>query len=235
MGLRNWIYKKIGFNFKTLEYTPLKFERFESLGNNCEIGLFLKESRNNTSSFFRYTFIHDYALIDKMIQNNFKDVFLLENLTQLNGGMVIDKKYNLSFHSKMNITKQNEIKIINKNNDELLITHQKELEKARYLANKFMNNLKKSNKIYITKTNDNNSLSEIMQLHNTMLSVGNCTMLNVQHTKNNDKVSTIEKLNEKFYIGYISSFAPYNNAHGFNFKEWYNLLKNANELIAKEK
>lgn len=229
MGLRNWIYKKTGFNVKTLEYTPLKFERFESMGNNCELGLFLKESRNNTSSFFRYTFIHDYSLIGQLIQNNFRDIFLLENLEQSCTGMIIDKKYQLSFHSKMNISKRGEKKSID--NNELIVSHQKELGKVRYLADKFMDNLKKSNKIYVIKTNDNESSREIMQLHNIMLKVGNCTILNVKFTKNNNKISTIEKINESFYVGYVSGFAPYHNAHDFNFKEWYKLLKIAEEVI----
>jgi len=76
---------------------------FESFGDNCEFGLFLRKSGNNQSSFFRFTRIMNYAKVNELILNNFNDIFLLENLIPPIGNkMVFDKKYEISFHSTLN-------------------------------------------------------------------------------------------------------------------------------------
>lgn len=235
MGFRNWFYKKTGFNLKTLKYTPqLDLSRFESLGDNCEFGLFLQKSKNNKSSFFRFVRILDYSKVNELIENNFSDIFLFENLIPTTEEMVFDKKYKMSFHTTLRSHQEKEIFEFNYSGEQLLNAYNTELEKIKYLSRKFLHDLKTANKIYVLKTNEFTSIYEINLLSQTLLSKGNCKILNVRATNESKKLFTIEKLNKNLFIGYIDEFADYNSAHEFRFYSWHRLMNNAKKIIAND-
>lgn len=235
MGFRNWVYEKTGFNLKTLKYTPqLDLGQFESIGDNCEFGLFLKKSKNYKSSFFRFVRILDYSKVNELIVNNFSDIFLFENLIPITEEMVFDKKYKMSFHTSLRSHKKQENFEFNLAGEQLLNAYNTELEKIKYLSIKFSHELKTANKIYVIKTNEFTSIDEINQLSKTLLSMGNCKILNVRATNESKKLFTIEKLNQNLFIGYIDEFADYNNVTKFRFYSWYRLMNNAKKIMVND-
>ena len=232
MGLRNWLYEKTGINLRNLTYTPhLNLNNFESFGDNCEFGLFLRKSGNNQSSFFRFTRIMNYAKVNELILNNFNDIFLLENLIPIGNQMVFDKKYEISFHLTLNSQLVSDKLEFNYTDDDFESAYQKELSKINYLSGKFLYELKTKNKIYVIKMNEQKSIQEIYNLSKVLYSLGNCKILNVRTTNITEKHYTVEQVSPGFFIGYIDQFADYDRVPEFKFNSWHKLMKNAIKTI----
>ena len=83
------------------------YDAYISLGSNCEAGFQLRRIGYNDSSFFRWT-LSPYKSTFNLIQNDFKNLFLKENLVPVWDNMVEDTKYKISFHSKL-LSKQDEV------------------------------------------------------------------------------------------------------------------------------
>lgn len=236
MGFRSWVYKKTGFNLKTLKYTPqLDLSRFESLGYNCEFGFVLKNNGSRVSSFFKWTFILDYNKVCDLILNDFDNVFLLENLipSVSSRTSVIDNYYHISFH----VTIRN--KIINNRacfidtDDVIRQKHNNELQKIIYLKNKFMSNLVNNRMIYVIKGDTDTPSSDIINLSKIIdeKSNGRCRILYVTLTTNKENLYKLKKYNQNIYIGYLDRFSPISHADECNYAGWYKLLKTARNII----
>ncbi|WP_392566287.1 hypothetical protein RHO15_01420 [Utexia brackfieldae] len=232
MGFRSWFFDKTGFDLKSLRYTPkLDLSRFESLGDNCEFGCFLVKSGNHHSSFFRFVRVMDLSTMSQLILNHFHDVFLFDNLASWGENMVFDQQYKIAFHSAIHSHNENGNMIFNVQGEQLVEIYQNELAKITYLSSKFLSELKTHNKIYVIKTNQQQCLNQIDEIHNTLRSIGQCKILNVRETDDKKKLYTIEKQSDNFYIGYLDQFADYNNVPDLNFYAWYKLMANANKIM----
>ena len=211
------------------------FNRFESLGYNCEFGFVLKKNGNKISSFFRWAFILDYKKVCDLISNDFENVFLFKNLTPSvdSRTSIIDNYYNISFH----VTIHN--KIINNrayfidSEDVIFQKYKKELQKINYLKNKFMNNLVNKNMIYVIKSNIATPGADIINLSKIInkKSNGKSCVLYVTITQNRENLYKLKKYIGNIYIGYIDRFAPNSNADESNYAGWSKLLKNAEKII----
>lgn len=78
-----------------------KLQRFESLGDNCEFAFFLRESGYDEGSLFRWTLIKNYHALLKLIESDFADFYIYENLTPSWQDMMLDQKHDLCFHTEM--------------------------------------------------------------------------------------------------------------------------------------
>ena len=63
-----------------------KLQRFESLGDNCELLSFLRESGYDEGSLFRWTLIKNYHALLKLIESDFAGLYVYENLTPILAG-----------------------------------------------------------------------------------------------------------------------------------------------------
>ena len=75
-------------------------DAYVSLGFNCEIGMQFVRIGYEVSSFFRYTFSPNESTLN-LIRNDFRDIYLKENLVPHTDSMVRDVKYNIMFHSPL--------------------------------------------------------------------------------------------------------------------------------------
>lgn len=237
MGFRTWFYKTTGIKLKKDLKENLDFSQFESLGDNCEFGLFLFKSGNNYSSFFRYMGIANYKSVNNLILNNFNDVFLFENLFPTSPIMVCDKKYGLNIHTLIRNHQKDGKWEYNHSKEDLIKLYENELGKINYLSTKFLNDLKYKNKTYIIKENENKPgkaddlIEETLELRKTLFSKGKCNILYVMCTDDPNKQYKVEKLESNVFIGYMDRFAPYSNAHDYNFDGWKKLIKAAKKKI----
>ncbi len=77
------------------------FDRYISLGDNCEAGLQFWRIGYDESSIFRFTIIDSDKLIN-IIENNFADIFCKENLVPASvDHMIRDTKTGIAFHSEL--------------------------------------------------------------------------------------------------------------------------------------
>lgn len=114
------------------------FDSYISLGDNCEAGLQFERIGYHESSFFRYLYSPVESTI-RLLENDFKGVFLRENLVphQYNNHMVCDVKYDIYFHSQLVSAKdsQGNLYFLSDYNFEEL--YQQELGKVHYFIQKW--------------------------------------------------------------------------------------------------
>lgn len=206
-------------------------DRFESMGDNCEFAFFLKDSGVDEASLFRWTLIKNYHSLLRLVKNNFVGLSAYENLTPSWQDMVLDKAYDICFHTEMysdqvdgNWTwRFSEIK--NKN------IYRKEIEKINYLITKLKKSLSDDNKIFVIKCNDNNIEDIALELSKEFLRYGNSKVLYVKDNLPEDLTGKITKINNNFYIGAIDRFAAYNQADNYSKQGWQALINEANRVM----
>lgn len=122
--------------------------RFESLGDNCELGFIQRFAKNEEGGLLRWSVCPAEALI-AAIEDNFAQVYQYENLSPHTDGMIVDKKYGLYFHTKM----RSKNKIFVHDEDERRALWEAEYGKLCYLVEKMNNLLITANRIFVYKRN----------------------------------------------------------------------------------
>lgn len=84
---------------------PRKYDHIISLGYNCEVSFRIKDFFGTLESYpFTWVYINNqiYSFVD--ILDNFDRLLLKKNnLSVVPWGMILDKKYNILFHTKGNV------------------------------------------------------------------------------------------------------------------------------------
>ncbi|WP_241569917.1 hypothetical protein [Rosenbergiella collisarenosi] len=204
-------------------------ERFESLGDNCEFGFFLRDKGIEKSSLFRWTLTHDINNLEYIFSKNFEDLYLFENLEPAWQNMVLDKKYGLSFHTEMYSVNNEGIWEWKFDAEENLKIYSKEKEKIKYFLEELRRSIMDDKKIFILKSNDNNGYQGALALSTYLEKNGRAKVLYVRSSENPDY--SITKINNHLYLANIDRFAPYNRANDYSNEGWTSILKNAiNEI-----
>jgi len=196
----------------------MQYDYFVSLGNNCEIGLQLRRVGYDKSSFFRFTYCN-YASLVNILENQFRDIFLLENLIPHTDNMVKDTKYNIVFHSKLHSTLRDGSREFIRNKD-FKEVYTQEFEKHNYLIQKDMALFRSKQKIlFFIKSNmllqmeQLDKLVDIFKKYNPDMKFQILYITPQPYISSNDFVS-IEK---------ISKYAPDANVHDVDL-DYYNKL-----------
>ena len=132
------------------------FDAYIPLGDNCETGMQFWNIGYQESSFFRFT-ASRYSVTYNILKNNFQHIFSRENLIPKsnNNGMVLDTKYNISFHSSLK--SQSDVSTgepIFLNDAEFELTFENESSKINYLISKWNKMMDSDRKILFILKND---------------------------------------------------------------------------------
>ena len=97
----DWVGRKLKNVLENIENQQY-FDAYIPLGDNCEAGMQFWRIGYNESSFFRFV-ASRFDVTYSILKNNFKDVFNRKYIvprTHCNG-MVVNTKYNITFHSEL--------------------------------------------------------------------------------------------------------------------------------------
>ncbi|MEN4243900.1 hypothetical protein P9A06_04870 [Serratia marcescens] len=205
------------------------FSRFESLGDNCEFGFFLRMAGNEISSFFRWTSIGDFHKLNSLIINRLENAFVYDDLKPLSEHMVLSEKHKIGFHTRMKSHVIDGERLFKFNESVIKGLYLTETLKVKHLRTKFLHGLTKESKIYVVK--GANSADVVSALSNTIKSFGRGCVLHVVSTDESEMVSKVIRVEPNLYMGFIDQFADYNNADKVSFNSWSLLLKNAEREI----
>lgn len=205
------------------------FSRFESLGDNCEFGFFLRQAGNEISSLFRWTSVQDFFKLNDLIKNGLDDLFNFNDLTPLSEHMVMSKKHAIGFHTRMKSHNINGKQVFKSNNLILRGLFLTEIAKINHLRKKFINGITSGNKIYVVK--GANSEDAVYELAKTISFFGQGKILHVVQSSDPNSISTLIKIDDNLYKGYIDRFANYNSADQLSFSSWEALLTKASKEI----
>ena len=178
-----------------------KLQRFESLGDNCEFAFFLRESGYDEGSLFRWTLIKNYHALLKLIESDFADFYIYENLTPSWQDMVLDQKHDLCFHTEMYSDNINDCWSWRYSEQENNLIYKKEMDK---------------------------NLDDIaLALSKEFKKHGNSKILYVKSDADSSKVGEITKVTDNFFTAVIDRFADYSRANEYSREGWQAIINNA--------
>ena len=211
------------------------YDSYISLGDNCESGLQFRRIGYEDSSFFRFTRYFSFSTLVKIINNDFKDIYLKNNLIPTTDNMVKDRFYNIIFHSRLksHINKQNQ-RVFNSNYDFDEI-YNVELSKIYYLADKFRQIASSKKRcLYFLKSdyfdltiNDLESLIGIIldKYPNHLFDILYLTTKKKNYRKLSE-AHELSPLKDRIIIKYFSKFAPYDSALQSDRSAWNKIFVN---------
>jgi hypothetical protein len=210
-----WAMKRTGMTLPQIAF------KFESLGENCEFGLFQRRCDAEPMGLLRFSSTFMRNLI-RGIDNRFEGLGAAEDIDlRLEGEhrreyMVYERKFGLVYHT-----------FVYEGERSVWLMREQESARLKFLLCKFMEELEVSEKIFVYKRNTVVSEEEILPLHMALKRYGDSTLLWVVPAEPKCPAGTVEVVMPGLLKGYIDRFAPDDNAHDFSFDGWLLICANA--------
>lgn len=195
--------------------------RFESLGENCEFGLFQRRCEAEPLGLLRFSSTFMRNLI-RGIDNSFEGLGEIEDIDpRLEGGarkeyMIHEKKFGLVYHT-----------FVFEGQRSVWLMREQESARLKFLRRKFMEELESTDKIFVYKFGAGVSDEEILPLYMALNCYGEATLLWVVPAERDRPTGAVEVVMPGLLKGYIDRFAPEDNAHDLSFDGWLRICANA--------
>jgi hypothetical protein len=197
---------------------------FESLGENCEFGLFQRRCDAEPLGLLRFSSTFMRNLI-RGIDNGFDGLGEIDDIDpRLEGApreyMIHEKKFGLVYHT-----------FVYEGQRSVWLMREQESARLKFLRRKFMEELEATDKIFVYKLGSGVSEAEILPLYMALNRYGEATLLWVVQAERDRPTGTVEVVMPGLLKGYIDRFAPEENAHDFSFDGWLQVCANACVLV----
>jgi hypothetical protein len=195
--------------------------QFESLGENCEFGLFQRRCDAEPLGLLRFSSTFMRNLI-RGIDSGFEGLGEIEDIDpRLEGAprkeyMIHERKFGLVYHT-----------FVYEGQRSVWLMREQESARLKFLRRKFMEELASPDKIFIYKFGAGVSEEEILPLHMALNRYGEATLLWVVPAERDRPPGTVEVVMAGLLKGYIDRFAPDDNAHDLSFDGWLRVCANA--------
>jgi hypothetical protein len=195
--------------------------QFESLGENCEFGLFQRRCDSEPLGLLRFSSTFMRNLI-RGIDNGFEGLGSIDDIDpRLEGAprkeyMIHEKKFGLVYHT-----------FVYEGQRSVWLMREQESARLKFLRRKFMEELEATDKIFVYKLGSGVSEEEILPLHMALNRYSDATLLWVVPAERDRPAGTVEVVMPGLLKGYIDRFAPDDNAHDFSFDGWLRVCANA--------
>ena len=202
--------------------------KFESLGDNCEFGLVQRHCKAEPIDLLRWSFIILPDLI-KCLETEF---YGLDNPENVSVGFFVpeadDPKEYAIYNKPLGIQKHSHI-----NNDQISMEklHELEVKRLKLLRIKFLKQIKEKNKIYVVKSNKTPEDEQIFKLYRVIQKYGKKNLLFVVANDRSRNEGTVEELSEGLFKGYVSRFAPYDDAPNLSLEPWLAVCAGVTRLL----
>jgi hypothetical protein len=200
--------------------------RFESLGENCEFGLFQRRCGAEPLGLLRFSSTFPRPLL-RGIDDGFDGIGEPGDIEpRLEGGirrefMIHEKCYELAYHS-----------FVYEGERSVERMREQEAVRLKFLRRKFVEELKRPEKIFVYKRNNGAPEAEILALFMALRRHARHTLLWVTTAERDRPAGTVEVVMPGLLRGYIDRFAPEDNAHDLSFDGWLRVCGNAVALAA---
>lgn len=214
-----------------------QLDRVELIGDNCELGNFLVSNGYKGGSLFRFVFNPPESFL-RSLRDDFKSLFLLENLTVLPWGMVEDHAYGMHFHTEILTRGNDEAFRLEKDDHAVIEKYQNEYGKYQHLKRRFASRAMSGSAVYIIKCNagiDPDVLNDIESELARIAAGADFLLVEVRGGENGQKSGIVERISERRAVGWISDFSDYSDANNIRDPSgWADILKNSLALESVE-
>ena len=209
------------------------FSKFESIGDNCEFAFAQRLAGVDQPSLLRWASIPSVDCLVNVFQKNFEGLYEFDNIRPAGGGLVKDIAFNgIGFHSGLVYTSDKN-SVFTQPEEERRKIHSREKEKLAYLAEKTLENLRSSNKIFIFKHNSAVSDANATRLYDDVKKFNESNVLVVvRSAKPEHPPGSIVPLSAGLLTAYIDQFAPYAKSNEISMEGWRLVLQNVCDRLA---
>jgi len=193
------------------------FRKFETIGINCEFAFVQRRAGVEESGLLRWAFINSLSGLVKGLNNNFQDIYALENITPHGAKMVRDETYEIAFHSNLPYDERN---VFTMPWATFKTAYRTERDKIIHLRDKTIENLKDGHKIFVYKHHRPTSEEHAHYIKEAMSRIGDCALLIVSPANEENPAGTVRKSGSSIYWGYIDRIAPIGRADTGNDAGW---------------
>ncbi len=206
--------------------------RFEALGDNCEFGLVQRAGGIEPLGLLRFAGFHipvEYRL-NRLIEALGRDFsglgepdtlhLTLEGRVGHEEYIVRESAYGLMYHTFKS----------DKDVDADTIRRQQSLH-LRFLRRKLLEDLADASRVFVWKTNIDQSLEDTTRLSESLRRFGDNRLLWVIQGAEDYEPGTVEQLAPGLLRGHVDRFAPYDNAPDISFEAWARVCANALTLL----
>jgi hypothetical protein len=194
--------------------------QFESLGDNCEFGLVQRYAGAEPLGLFRFSFEHMAELL-AVLENRFEslkkpdavEIFLAPENHEY---MVRLNPHGFVYHTH-----------IAAGTADPEVLRAKEIRRVAFLMDKLIDDLASGEKILIRKGEGIDGETEAFRLLDAARCYGPNTLLWVVTADDANPAGMVEVIGPHLLRGYISHFAPYDDAHNIVLPDWIDLCAGA--------
>ena len=215
VDLADWATSRTGLSLSQIAL------EFESLGENCEFGLFQRRCEIEPLGLLRFSSTFMRNLI-RGIDNGFDGLGEIDDIDlRLEGEprkeyMIHEKKFGLVYHS-----------FVYEGQRSVWLMREQESARLKFLRRKFIEELQAGDKIFVYKFGSAVSEEEILPLSMALNRYGEATLLWVVQAGPDRPAGMVEVVMPGLLKGYIDRFAPEQNAHDLSFDGWLRVCANA--------
>ena len=198
--------------------------QFESLGDNCELGLVQRRVGAEPLGLLRFAGAPLRNLLQAMA-NRFE---LIEDPAHIrlqveNGEFMVKlTKYDFTYHAHVRVGEMD---------PELL--HRQQCRVVRFLARKLMEDLENPSKIFVFRQNEPLSASDLVDLRLAINGFGPGTLLWVQPACAGHAPGSVVLVDERLMVGYVRRLADRDAVPDLDLDSWLMVLRKA-YLIARD-
>jgi hypothetical protein len=195
--------------------------QFESLGDNCELGLLQRRVGAEPLGMFRFAGAPLRHLIRAM-DARFEGMADPENIRvqPLNDEYMIKlTKYDFIYHAHVKIGEADPAAL-----------YQQQTRIVRFLIDKLMADLETPEKIMVFRQNEELSANDLLDFRTALSAFGPATLLWVQETRPGHPPGTVSVIDDTLIIGYVTRLARRDNAPDLDLQSWMAMLRNAHAV-----
>jgi hypothetical protein len=196
---------------------------FISLGDNCEFGTVQRLCGTEPLDLLRWMWTSPSSLLDALSNRfeGFGDIHNVDVQIDRNEYIIIDKKYNITGHTFININQINE--------DDLL---RQQITRLKFLKTKLLDELSGGERIFLYKTEQKDDWNLYESMAKLIKSYGSSTLLCVSEAESDDLIGTSQQILDNMLVGWLDEFAPYDNIHSrISLDTWIKVCRNSFEKI----
>ncbi len=195
--------------------------KFESLGDNCELGLVQRKVGVEPLGMFRFAGAPLRRLIHAMHCRfaGIADPASIRIQPENGEYMVKLAKYDFVYHAD---------KKIGEIDPEIL--HQQQVRTIPFLVRKLLDDLENPTKIMVFRQNEALSADDLTDLRLALSAFGPTNLLWVQEARPGHPPNTVVKVDDRLMVGFVRSLASRDRVPDLDLKTWLTILRKAYAL-----
>jgi hypothetical protein len=195
--------------------------QFESLGDNCEFGLFQRHVGAEPLGLLRFAGVR----LDNLL------IGLREGFRGFDDHGRIETYLFGDAERREYVTRQTDYAMVShtgvfEGDMTQSEVHAREITRFRYLRRRFVEDLEDAQKIFVIRRDPPLSEPEVLPIWLALREYGPNSLLCVAPAKDGHPAGSVEVIAEGLMMGYVDRLAPYTNAHDVSDESWLELCRN---------